>query len=199
MRGGFCKKLRVLVPLALLGIFPLAAQQNSQRSQTGDQLADAARKARAEKKNEPKAKKVYTDDDFKTVTPPPAGTAQPSATPTEGASTAVSGTAAQTPGATKEDQNSEAAWRKRFADQRAKIAKAQEELDVLQRELNKNEVQYYSDPQKAMMQQYSRKDVNDKLAKIQQKKDELTKLQNQLSDMEDQLRKSGGDPGWARP
>jgi chromosome segregation ATPase len=175
-----------------------AQQQNSQSSQTGDQLADAARKARAEKKNEPKAKKVYTDDDFKTVTPAPASTAQPSATPAR-ATSGTETTETQAPGATKEDQNSEAAWRKRFAEQRAKIAKTQEELDVMQRELNKNEVQYYPDPQKAMMQQYSRKDINDKLAKIQQKKDELTKLQNQLSDMEDQLRKAGGDPGWARP
>jgi len=59
-------------------------------------------------------------------------------------------------------------------------------------------VQYYSDPQKALMQQYDRKDINDRTAKVDAKKKEIDDLKKQLSDMEDELRKSGGDPGWAR-
>lgn len=75
---------------------------------------------------------------------------------------------------------------------------AEKELDILQREEEKAQVQYYSDPQKALMEQNTRKDINDKNAKIDQKKQEIANLKQQLSDMEDELRKSGGDPGWAR-
>ncbi len=89
-------------------------------------------------------------------------------------------------------------WRKRFADQRAKISQAEQELDILQREAQKLQTQYYSDPQKALAEQYTRKDITDQDAKIQAKKDEIAKLKQGLSDLEDQLRASGGDSGWAR-
>ena len=69
---------------------------------------------------------------------------------------------------------------------------------MLQRELEKDQVQYYPDPQKALMQQHDRSDINDKTAKIDAKKKEIEDLKQQLSDMEDELRKAGGDPGWAR-
>jgi hypothetical protein len=59
-------------------------------------------------------------------------------------------------------------------------------------------VQYYSDPQKALTEQNTRKDINDKQAKIDAKKLEIAQLKQGLDDLEDQLRKSGGDPGWAR-
>ena len=100
--------------------------------------------------------------------------------------------------AEKEDPNSEKAWRKRFAAQRQKIADAEQELDVLQREAQKADVQYYSDPQKALNEQFSRKEINDKNAKIEAKKKQIDDLKQQLAAMEDQLRASGGDPGWAR-
>jgi polyhydroxyalkanoate synthesis regulator phasin len=64
--------------------------------------------------------------------------------------------------------------------------------------LDKNQVQYYSDPQKALMQQHDRSDINEGTAKIDAKKKDIESLKQQLSDLEDQLRKAGGDPGWAR-
>ena len=68
----------------------------------------------------------------------------------------------------------------------------------MQKELNKDQVQYYSDPQKALMQQHDRSDINERTAKIDAKKKELDALNQKLSDMEDELRRAGGDPGWAR-
>ena len=88
----------------------------------------------------------------------------------------------------------EAGWRKRFAEQRAKISQAEQELDILQRESTKLQTQYYTDPQKALAEQYTRKDITDQDAKMQAKKDEIAKLKQGLSDLEDQLRASGGDP-----
>ncbi len=182
-----------------LGALPAFAQQQSGsgQQQTGDPVADAARKAREQQKTAPKPKKVYTDDDVKPATP--ATEAGATATAPQGAAGAQAAENPQGAGAGGEKKDdAETAWKKRFADQRGKIASAEKELDILQREAEKAQVQYYNDPQKALMEQNTRKDINDKNAKIEAKKQEIASLKQQLSDLEDELRKSGGDPGWAR-
>ena len=198
--------------VALLGALCLAtlgsyARPQSSSQQTGDPVADAARKAREEKqkKDAQKPKKVYTDDDIKPATPdkPEIQNASAAGATTSGTDASAAGGAqaanAQKPDTDqKEDPNSEKAWRKRFAAQHKKIADAEKDLDVLQRELQKSSVQYYADPTKAMKEQNNRADINDKTAKIEAKKQELAQLRQQLDDMEADLRKAGGDPGWAR-
>ena len=198
--------LRVLLAIGALCLAPLPAmaqpqQQNGSPQSTGDPVADAARKARAKEKSEPKPKKVYTNEDISTTHPdtanqPASAGEKPSA---EGAATPQATGAEAAAGEEKKDprKEEEATWRKRFKDIHAKIADAEKELDVLQREGQKALLQYYPDPQKALNQQYSRKDVNETDAKLAAKKQELDQLRQTLSDMEDELRKSGGDPGWA--
>ncbi len=195
-----CLAAAILLSGLCLATLPVLAQQQqgSQASpapQSGDPVADAARKAREQQKATPKPKKVYTDDDVKPATPssdagpaPAAGGARTA--PGNGPDAAANGTG--------KGDDAEKTWRKRFQDQRDKIAAAEKELDILQREDDKAQVQYYNDPTKAMNEQYTRKDINDKNAKIDQKKQQIADLKKQLSDMEDDLRKSGGDPGWAR-
>jgi len=187
--------MKISIIFAVLGLAGLPACAQSQSS---DPVADAARKAREEKKNAAKPKKVYTDDDVKPATAA-ATAATPAPSDTSGA--AATGTAGQQKtddGKPKEDPNGEKAWRKRFKEQRDKLTKAETELDVLQRESQKSQVQYYPDPQKALSEQNTRKDVNEKNAKIAAKQQEIAQLKQGLEDMETQLRKSGGDPGWAR-
>jgi len=187
--------LRMATLLALAGFAGFATQaQQSPDPQSSDPVADAARKARAEKQAAAKPKKVYTDDDFVSKKNTPA---TPAAKTGDDQASATDATAA-TDAAALNDPKSEAYWRKRFRTVRDKLDNSEKELDVLQRELNKDQVQYYSDPQKALMQQYDRKDINDKTAKVDAKKKEIEDLKKQLSDMEDELRKAGGDPGWAR-
>jgi hypothetical protein len=183
----------ILASLSLAPL-PVLTQQPEGQQQSGDPVADAARRSREQKKAAPKPKKVYTDDDIKPATASgdagsAAGAGGAQATPDKGPGTAAAGAA-------KDD--AETAWRKRFADQRGKIAAAEKELDILQREAEKAQVQYYNDPQKALMEQNTRKEINEKNAKIEQKKQDIANLKQQLSDLEDELRKSGGDPGWAR-
>jgi predicted RNase H-like nuclease (RuvC/YqgF family) len=189
----------VLLVLPILGLagIAVAAKHQDASQQTGDPVADAARKAREQKKNAAQPKKVFTNDDVAPAPPP--------APPATAATEAKEGDAAKKGDATATDakdekapDNSEAGWRKRFAEQRAKITQAEQELDVLQREAQKLQTQYYSDPQKALAEQYTRKDITDQDAKIQAKKDEIAKLKQGLSDLEDQLRAAGGDSGWAR-
>jgi len=189
--------------LAVLICAPVRAQQqNSQQSGSGDPVADAARKAREQKKDAPKPKKVYTDDDIvtKKTDISVVGTApvQQDQATTQSNSDANKTGQAKVTDKEKEDPNSEKAWRKRFAELRTKIATAEKELDVLQREENKADLQYYPDPTKALNEQYSREEINKKGAKIDAKRKEVAALHQQWDDMEDQLRKSGGDPGWAR-
>jgi hypothetical protein len=193
----------ILLPGLCLGVFPALAQQQQQSSaqqQTGDPVADAARKAREQQKAAPKPKKVYTDDDVKPATPPSEGGAA-TGQPAGGAQVAPDNGQGAANGAgtgTSGKDDAETTWKKRFQEQHNKIATAEKELDILQRESEKAQVQYYNDPQKALQEQYTRKDISDKNAKIDQKKQEIANLKQQLSDMEDELRKSGGDPGWAR-
>jgi predicted RNase H-like nuclease (RuvC/YqgF family) len=187
-------KASMLLPALCLAAMPVLAQQPS-----GDPVADAARKAREQQKKEAKPKKVYTEDDL-------------SRGKGDASSQSATSTGQQTPGAPDnaqaaatgadstlaEDKNDEKKWRKRFQALRDKIEQSEKELDLLQRELEKAQVQYYPDPQKALMEQNSRKDINQTASKIDLKKKEIEQLKQSFSDLEDELRKAGGDPGWAR-
>jgi predicted RNase H-like nuclease (RuvC/YqgF family) len=189
---------RITALSALLGLaaFTASAQQDSAQPSTGDPVADAARKARAEQKTAPKPKKVFTNDDIPSAAPPPppAADAANKIAPQQQAEDL----SAQKSLDPADDPKTQAYWSKRAKKLRDKLATAEQELDVLQRELNKDQVQYYPDPQKALTQQYSRSDINGKTAKVDAKKAEVESLKQQVADLEDAVRKAGGDPGWVR-
>ncbi|MGC1685607.1 MAG: hypothetical protein WA734_08315 [Candidatus Acidiferrales bacterium] len=184
----------------LLGAMGASAQsQPAQTQPTPDQkaqvvtattppapsIADAARKARAQKNSEPKSAKVFTNDNI----------------PAVGGINVVGDATAPAPGgaAPAPAANDEKMWRDRFAAARGKLQRDQADLDVMQRELGKLDVQYYpNDPTKQLMQSVTFGDINDKRSKIAQKQQQVAQDQAAISDLEDQLRKSGGDPGWAR-
>jgi len=178
--------------VALLGACGVAAAQAQDPG--SDDLAAAARKAREQQKNAPKPKKVLTNDDMpskpadtSTAAPavgteaPPSGTTTDAATPKE-----------------EDDPKKPAYWHKKYAQTNDRLTQAEKELDVLQRGLNTDQLQYYNDPQKALVEQHNRSDINDKTAKIDAKKKEIDSLKQQLSDLEDECRKAGCDPGWVR-
>ena len=186
MRNSSLLKLALVMALGALAASAVRAQQDP--SQTTDPVADAARKSREQQKAAPKPKRVITNDDIPASAPP----AEPKAGATGSADATPSDEVAD------KDPNGETAWRKRIKKVRDRLGDAEKELGVLQRELDKDQVQYYPDPQKALMQQYNRSDINEHRAKIDAKQKEIDGLKQQLSDMEDELRKAGGDPGWAR-
>ncbi|HXN00238.1 MAG TPA: hypothetical protein VN982_17375 [Candidatus Dormibacteraeota bacterium] len=193
-------KLGVLVCLLALPLLFARAQDSSQ--QTGDPVADAARKSREEKKTAAKPKKVFTEDDIAprpapkdvqgpaTTTPPP-DTQQSAIQSGDDAKPAAKGQ-----GQPKESP--EVTWRKRFKEAHDRLATAEKQLNILQRDLNKTDLQYYTDPQKAMKEQYTREGIKERTEKIDIQKAEIAKLKQALVDMEDELRKSGGEIGWAR-
>ncbi|MGB6483950.1 MAG: hypothetical protein WBE86_10745 [Candidatus Acidiferrales bacterium] len=167
----------------------VASQTTATKS---DSLADAARKAREAQKNAPKAPLVFTNDNIPTS---PSGVSvvgerAASSSDQSASSDAQAGAAA--------GKNDEETWRKRFADARQKIDQDTAELSVMQREMGELNVQYYPDPTKALMQSVTRADLIKKQNAIDAKQKELDADKQALSNLEDELRKAGGDPGWAR-
>jgi small-conductance mechanosensitive channel len=159
-----------------------------------ESLADAARRTREQKKDTPKQAKVFTNDNIPTKGGISAVGAEPAA-PADGASD-DSSSADSGKGGSKGMGEKE--WRARFAKLRDKLQQDEAELDVMQRELGVLDVQNYSDPVKAMQQNLTRSDINEKTAKIDAKKAQIEGDRKAISDAEDDLRKAGGDSGWAR-
>ncbi len=166
---------------------PAAASQQ-------DPLVEAARKAREQKKDAPKAAKVFTNDNIpsqgavSTVGQAPADT-----------STDTSDTSTAAPAGSNEEK----AWKDKFAALHHKLDQDQAELDVMQREVGVGMVQYYGgDPQKAAQDQNSQQPMgaayDKKVSDIDAKKKDVEADQQAITDAEDDLRKAGGDPGWAR-
>jgi hypothetical protein len=156
-----------------------------------DSLAAAARRTREQKKDIPKPAKVFDNDNIPTqggVSTVGSSSSAPSgesnaATPAPGAAPAASG---------------EKFWRDKFDTLRHKLDQDQADLDVMQRELGVLNMQDYSDPMKTMQQGLTRSDINDKTAAIETKKKQIEADKQAITDAEDDLRKAGGDPGWAR-
>ena len=166
-----------------------SAQTSQPTPAQPDPLVAAARRAREEKKEQAKPGRVFTNDNL----------------PTTGGISAVGETtvagSGDKAGASVSDNSIEAqekTWRERFAKLRHKVEQDQQELDVMQRELGVLDVQYYSNPVKAMQQDLTRSDINKKTSDIDAKKAQVAADKQAILDAEDDLRKAGGDPGWAR-
>jgi hypothetical protein len=182
-----------------------------------ESVADAARKAQAEKKPSAKPAAVLTNDNLDSLKGTISVVGEAPAPPADQASDekADKGDKGKTPAAdakgkapgkddkTADDKKSaekgEDYWRPMFADARKKLAADAHELDVLQRDYNLKQQQYYSDPNQAMRQQYSRQDLIDTKAQIDDKTTAVAADKQAISDLEDQLRQAGGEPGWANP
>jgi hypothetical protein len=161
-----------------------------------DPLVTAARKAREQKKDQAKPAHVFDNDNV----PKAGGISAVGATPAEesadGSAPADAGGGDTKAGASS--PNDEKSWRDRFAKLRHKLDDDQADLDIMQRELGVLDVQYYNDPVKAMQQGYTRGDIDEKTAKIDAKRKQIEADGQAITDAEEELRKAGGDPGWAR-
>jgi hypothetical protein len=193
--------------LCAAGWLTTAAAQDTTAPSQEPSVAEAARKARAEKKKEPAAKHVWTDDNLpKTPHEEPAAAGEGEAAAEAGAGEK----AAEKPaggGADEEKKKAEleAKWRQRFADAHKKLDDDQKDLDLMQREYNLKREQYYSDPNTAMREQYNRygggrgPELDALQKKMEERKQDIEKDKQAISDLEDELRKAGLPPGWSRP
>jgi chromosome segregation ATPase len=96
------------------------------------------------------------------------------------------------------NSNDEADWRKRFADARYRIHMDEVELDILQQELNVLSLQFDPNPANALRESATRSEINEHRKAISDRQTELRQLNQEFSDLEDDLRRAGGYPGWGR-
>ena len=166
------------------------AQQASQSAQTQTQdqtktqspttranpVVEAARKARQNQKSAPSTPVVFTNENLpKSSTISIVGSTTPADT----------GAQAEAAADAKDDEKT---WRQKFADARAKLRQDKEKLTMLKSDLNAlGLVRYFNE--------------NDAVTKQQAVLDEENQInvdQKALDDLEDALRKAGGDPAWAQ-
>ena len=189
----------------------LAQTQNGTAPQQPASVADAARKAREQSKGRPQPAKVFTNEDVPNLkgvvsvvgTAPAEPAAAPATSEAVGATPAdaSAAAAAATPGAAaapKPEVKDETYWRSKFAEARKKLADDTREVDILQREYNLKQQQFYLDPNVALREQNSRADLNKTLEQINTKKQDVERDQQAITALEDQLRQAGGNAGWSR-
>ena len=193
----------VLAAIAALALIPAASARQAAGATNGasaapaaDPLAAAARRAKEEKKHDAKPAKVFTNDNMPAV----GGVSTVGAGPADASASGDKASGASTTAATTTaaPAQGETYWRGKFDKLNKKLEQDQSELDVMQRELGQLSLQNYSDPNKAMQQGYSHSDIDKKTAEISAKQKEIEADKQAISDAQDDLRKSGGDPGWAR-
>lgn len=169
-------------------------------------LVELARKERARKTAEGTAK-VYTNEDIPSATPSPAAPAptqaqtpqaQRPAPATTPAGTAEKAEAKPAQAPEKAAADLEKEYREKFAQLRDKLAFEEQKLDVMQREQNLMMTQFYSDPNVALREQNSRAEINKRTQDIEEQKQAVEKAKQAIADLEDELRRKGLPPGWAR-
>ena len=185
------------VLFAILGSVLLFSPALLTARQEQESVADAARKAQAQKKPPAKPAMVITNDNLDTITGTVSVVGAEQAPPEAQAAAPEDKSNVAPAGEKKAPVKDEAYWRKTFADARKKLADDAHELDILQREYSLKQQQYYSDPNTAMREQYDRQDLTDTKTKIDDKTAAVAQDKQAISDLEDALRQAGGDPGWS--
>ena len=187
-------RMRVKVFILGLVLFALGAlcaypQEKSDTSDTS--LADLARQLKAQKTKESKPGKVFTNDNLPAPKP---GESQAGSSPS--ASSSATPPTGESKGTT--EAHDEKYYRSQMSKLQSQLDTHKRELDVLQGKLGENNMQYYSNPQVNLAQQYSRPDINKLSADIAAKQKQVEDDQKAIDDLHTQLRQEGGDPAWLR-
>jgi glucose/arabinose dehydrogenase len=186
-------KIRLIGSMAAwlsLGLWPVGASAQSQSDNTS--VADAARRAREQKKNAAKPVRTVTNDD---LPPAPAAAAQPAAAASDQATPdAENGAAAKSPGPAESSASSDDAAKGKVEIEaalkraKAELAQAQSELDVLQRKAALDSDAFYSQTDyardadgKARLDANAQQ-VNDRKSRVEDLKAKIAVLQAQLGE-----------------
>ena len=160
-------------------------------------LADAARQEEARRKGVAGAGKVYTNEALKPELPPSPGSIPP-ATPAPATPPAAAGAdkpaEPAAPGATAK---TEAEWKKRIADERDALSRAQTFAEALQSRINVLSADFVNvdDPAKRDVVAADRQRALSELDKV---KAEIQAHQKKITDIQTEARKAGVPAGWVR-
>ena len=192
----FGSSLLLVLTAALLPLSLFTGAASAQSQSDNPSVADAARRAREQKKNAPKPARTLTNDDLPAA--PPAG--QPAAAPPEGTESAAPDQASTETGATAKAPAAETAApdgneQKKKAEiaaalkrAKAELAQALSELDVLQRKSALDSDSFYSQTGfsqdkegKAKLDEEAHQ-VNDKKSQVDELKSTVAALQAELGE-----------------
>jgi hypothetical protein len=172
---------------------------------TAQSLADLAKQEQARRKAIKTPARVYTDADLKRLPPlgPPAGAAQPPATPATGEEpkevaqpAEPQAAAAKAPGEQEPEKN-ETWWRNRITEARAKLEQTKLLYGAMQSRINAltNDWAARDDPAQRAVLANDRDRALGELQRLQKDIDAQTKA---IADIEEEARQAGVPPGWLR-
>lgn len=72
------------------------------------------------------------------------------------------------------------------------------QLDVVKQKQAQGQLQYYSDPNKTLQEEFSRSEINKKSDEVAEKEKEIAADEKAIEDLRDQLRREGHPAGWLR-
>jgi hypothetical protein len=163
-------------------------------------LADVARQEEARRKAVAGAGKVYTNEALQPAPPPSPGSV-PAATPAPAAPAApaapdADGAKPADPAA-KPALNAEAEWKKRMADTREALSRAQAFAEALQTRINVLSADFVNeaDPIKRNVVATDREKALKELDRV---KAEVTAHQKMITQIQEEARKAGVPAGWVR-
>ena len=186
----------------------------------GQSVVDMARQTRSRKSGASQTGRVFTNENVARSAPAP--TTPAPATPAPAAPAAgAARPAGQAPGAApaappgqppaqpaagapasppqqKSEAELEKEYRDKFAQLREALALEERKADVLQRELNLMQNQFYTNPQDTLMQETTRSNINARMQEIEAQKANVEKAKQAVAALEEELRVKGLPAGWAR-
>ena len=196
-----CPMARVLTMALVLGLGTgIALAQNSTSSVP---LGDLARQLKAQRAKSGEKSKVFTNDDLATQSSTTAKEAKPGEKPAKETSGNEAGkeSAKAPPAETGEQTHGEKYYREHMSKLQDRLEIDQRELSVLEQKLGQNQMLYYPDPNKGLLQQSgptALSDIHKLQDQIDKKKAEIATDQEAIDDLREQLRREGGDAGWLR-
>jgi hypothetical protein len=181
------------VALLLGGLPALAGAQS---------LGEVARATSAKRKEQPKARKVYTNDNVRQDFTPSAAPA-PAGAPSETAGVASAAEVPSTPAPDAAapaagEKKDEAYWKQRMAAAREQLERSQAFAAALESQINGLTVDFLQrdDPvQRATIESNRKKAI----AEHERVNREIESHRKAIAAVEDEARKAGVPPGWLRP
>jgi predicted RNase H-like nuclease (RuvC/YqgF family) len=172
-------------------------------------LGDLARQLKAQRAKSQGKSKVFTNDNLTALSPSPAE--QPTTTNEAKAGeqpaqktggNEVEKESTKAPAAeTGEQTHGEEYYRERMNKLQNRLETDQRELSVLEQKLGQNQMQYYADPNKGLLQESgptAMSDIHKLQDQIAKKRSDVAADQQAIDDLREQLRREGGDAGWLR-
>lgn len=187
----------IITLLLCMLAFTWALAQN-QESGGAPSLGEVARQLKAEREKEKREPApLYTNDNLPFESSIGIIQTRPSAGPKEKGQPADT----KTPAESSSGEHGEKYFRSRAEKLRAQLELHQRQLAVLQQQLGLAKMQYYPDPQKTLEQESTpafQSDLDKLRSKISDTEKAVADDQKAMDDLQEELRRAGGDPAWIR-